>query len=264
MLVKTIVLTLLLSLPTIQPTNIAFDNHSVQQNKKEPAYTNEQQEKLRQAEEAADHFVKRWRETLDLNVLFEELYVADPDRRQRNILLFCDVYLFLTTTRGCREVIGKIDNNTMKRGFFGFWNMIYLGNEYDLAFSESRNNDPAMPPEIEKMEKEVGQMAEKYGDSGPRRGQARQFILDVVSSSEKLCNLYRKHLPSEALTSARYKQNYQREYAQYNDSEILTDGLNTFPIKPGEVIYRVKRGEFDLFFVEEAGQFKLLTIGYEL
>ncbi len=73
-------------------------------------------------------------------------------------------------------------------------------------------------------------------------GQVRQFILDVVNGSEKLNNLYRKHLPSESLASARYKQNYQREYAQYDDSEILADGLNKFAAKPEEVIYRVKLG----------------------
>lgn len=259
---------LLVSVPTARSSKIdnvpTTNKRNFSQDNKKPVYTKEQKEKLRQAEEAANHFVRRWHETLDLNVLFEELYVADPDRRQRNILLFCDVYLFLTGTTRCRDVIGKVDNDIMKRGFFSFWNLIYLEDEYDLAFAESENNDPAMPAEIEKMNKEREQMKEKYGNSGPRRGQVRQFILDVVNGYEKLNNLYRKHLPLESLASARYKQNYQREYAQYDDSEILADGLNKFAAKPGEVIYRVKRGEFDLFFVEEAGKFRVLTIGYEL
>lgn len=260
-------MTLLVSLPTALPSSfetvITLDEHIFSQNKKEPDYTKEQKEKLRQAEEAADYFVKRWRETLDLNILFDELYVTEPDRRQRNIFLFCDVYSFLTT-HGCREVIGKVDNDAMKRGLLGFWNLMYIEYEYDLAFAESSDDTSAKPVEIEKLEKEIKQLAEKYGDSGPRRGQVRSFILDVTQSYEKISNLYRKHLSAEVFTSARYKQNYQKEYLQYDVSEIITEGLKNFPATSGEVIYRVKRGEFELFFVEEAGQFKVLTIGYEL
>lgn len=267
MFVKPFTLILLLSLPVFQPTGDIFtshDKHGTKQKKNEPAYTKAQQEKLRQAEKAADHFVKRWRETLDLNILFDELYVTDPGRRQRNLLLFCDVYVFMNPERGCRELIGKVDNETLKRGFFGFWNLVYMQADYDLAFSKPEDYDSPTPPGFEALEEEFEAVEKKYGESGPRSGQIRQFVLDITSTYEKMNALYRRYISPEMFISTRYKENYQREYAKYDDSEILTEGLNKFSAKPGEIIYRVKRGEFYLFFVEEAGHFKVLTIGYEL
>ncbi len=267
MLVKSFMLILLLSLSVSEPVGGMFTSHAkhgAQQKKNEPAYSKEQQEKLRQAEKAADHFVKRWRETLDLNILFDELYVTDPARRQRNLLLFCDVYVFMNPERGCRELIGKVENETLKRGFFGFWNLVYMQADYDLAFSKPEAYDSPTPPGFEILEEEFEAVEKKYGESGPRRGQIRQFVLDITSSYEKMNALYRRNISLEMFTSARYKENYQREYARDDNSEILTEDLNRFSLKPGEVVYRVKRGEFYLFLVEEAGQFKVLTIGYEL
>lgn len=254
---------LLVSLPTVLSINIgnaaAADQCNLSQYKKELVYTKEQKEKLHQAEKAADHFVKRWRETLDMNILFEELYVTDPDRRQRNALLFCGE---------CLEETGKVDNDTLKRGFLGFWNLNYLQWEYSLTIEESEDDDrDTTPPGVEEIEKEMDKIKENYGESGPQRGQIRQQIIDFISVFEKASNLYRRHLrhlPSKWFNSTRYKQNYQREYAKDDKSKTLDGGLDNFPLKPGEVIYQVKRGVFDLFFVEEAGKFKVLTIGYEL
>ncbi|MDX2043575.1 MAG: hypothetical protein SF097_20325 [Acidobacteriota bacterium] len=257
MLVKSFMLILLLSLSVSEPVGGMFTSHAkhgAQQKKNEPAYSKEQQEKLRQAEKAADHFVLRWRETLDLNILFDELYVTDPDRRQRNIRLYCGE---------CLEEIGKVDADSLKRLSFGFSNMYYLHLEYSLAFDEPENEDLAVPPGFEELEKEMAKIDEIYGETGTQQDQIRQYTLELVRVFDKTSDLFRQHLPAEWFNSIRYKQNYQCEYDENDKSEIFDGDVNSFPTKPGEVIYRVQRGGFDLFFVEEAGEFRVLTIGDE-
>src|SRR5215475_11467577 len=50
-----------------------------------PDLTSEEKQKFRRAEEAADRFIERWHQTLDLNILFDELFVADPKVKRRNV-----------------------------------------------------------------------------------------------------------------------------------------------------------------------------------
>ncbi|HEY7911850.1 MAG TPA: hypothetical protein VIG62_08050, partial [Blastocatellia bacterium] len=53
------------------------------------AYGKEPLSEKRRAEEAADKFIRRWHETLDLNLLFDEMYFADPrfERLNHNVFL---------------------------------------------------------------------------------------------------------------------------------------------------------------------------------
>lgn len=259
MFIRIIMTIVLVALPSFFPLNpdliFKADEYRLHQNKKDVITTPEQIEKLHQAEIAADHFVKRWRETLDMNILFEELYVTDPDRRKRNILLYCGK---------CLEESGKIDDDTLKRAFLGFWNMYYLGWEYSLAFDKPEKDEPPAPPGIGAIEKMFAKINKTYGENGPQQGQIKEHTLALIGAFETASDLYRQHLPKGWFKSLRYKRNYQREYAKEDRSKVLDGDLSNFPTKPGEVVYLVQRGTFELYFVEEAGRFKVLTIGYEL
>ena len=86
MLSKVIQLALLL---TLTVSVLAEDHFSAQPAQKK-LYSRAELEKIFQAEKVAEDFVRRWQETLDLNVLFDEFYSRDEWISRQNIEKYCD------------------------------------------------------------------------------------------------------------------------------------------------------------------------------
>ena len=234
-------------------------------------YTSEEKAKLKQAEAFADKFVRRWHETLDLNVLFDELYSSDPWIRELNIRKFCDCYDFLVAEASgtCVQVtLGLIGAETKRKGFMAFWNLMYLRDEYSLAYSPSADADAPEPKEYKVIDEEFEKFKEKYyGDTEDtkriNRGLVKNFVHDYILLAEKSANVYRKYLTGSVFDSEIYKRN--RKLA---DAELEPSYIKTMPpewrLEKGRPVFCVQRGLFELYLIEENGEFRVLTFGYEL
>lgn len=216
----------------------------------------QQEEKLKQAEEAADRFIQRWHETLDLNVLFDELYIANAEQRRYNISLYCGVYAFLTgTSPDCFKVRNNLSEETMREGFFAFWNMAYLQDEYHLLFqNDEKVSDP---PEIQKLKQQQEEKEERTEEWVDKN--ILLYVKEQIELANTASAAYRRHLTSEAFQSSVYRENLQ----QKSEPAKVVEGFSDWNLK-GKDIYKVIRGPFEIYFVEEDGQFKVLTLGFEL
>jgi TonB family protein len=219
---------------------------------KESLLTPGEKERLRLAEEAADRFIQRWHETLDFRAVFDELYVSNPAQRRRN------VYLFISRAPNndkVRQAKG-LDEALVKDGFIAFWNMYYLGQEYVLSVQHQEPKDGAVPTDIAEGEKNVRNM-EVQDELTP--DQIREFVV----RANQLSSVYRKYLSRDVFESAAYQANYL-EHSKHWNSARIEHGWREFKVNKENEVYNIRRGIFDLYFIEEGGQLRVLTLGFEL
>src|SRR5262249_8446740 len=88
----------------------------------------EGQTQLREIDEAADHFMRRYRETLDLSVVFDEMSVSDQAIRDQNIKQFWADKIGNDKMRG-------IDNSTLAQIYCKTYDILFIAFEYLLRTS---------------------------------------------------------------------------------------------------------------------------------
>lgn len=221
--------------------------------------TPEEVAKQHRVEEAADRFIERWQQTLDMNVLFDELYVSNPKQRQLNARMFYGVYKFLSTSAGPAVDI-DIDDALMRDGFFIFWNRWYLVLEYQLAY---RTDDQRLvqPPEFKDQP--------LYSNSPELDGKrmSRRPVEQYIDKTKAALAVYRKYLTPEVFKSQRYRENIIRDEESSRTSQKrfkIVLGFPEFGVPNDVEVYYLRKGVFEFYFVEENGKLKVLTLGFEL
>jgi tetratricopeptide (TPR) repeat protein len=222
--------------------------------------TPEEEEKRRQVEEAADRFIRRWHETLDLNVLFDEMYVSNPEQRRRNVNLFYGVYQHVTASAYGPAVDKTVDEKVMRAAFIAFWNRAYLNSEYRLSHFKAEE-EANYPPDIVKAETELRQikLSQKRMSLGP--------IMQFVAKVDQASSVYRRHLTPEKFKAPLYQENIKKMAAEVSESEKpfrIIKGFPEYGVKDDVEVYTLERGVFSFYFVREGGQLKVLTLGFEL
>lgn len=239
---------------------------------KPPTLTPDEQQKLNRVEEAADRFIKRWHEALDFNVLFDETFVSNPEQRRRNLGLFYGVYKQLSAT-GYDPGFGKdINEAVVREGFMAFWNLFYLGQEYKLAFQKPEDQEQHIAPEI----------VEAFNDLRKIKLDKKYMILtqikEYIAKANHISSLIRKYLTRESFETPLYKANLrqcrqgppvslsmQRMLDRKNEKPFrILRGFPEYGVGKDIEVYSLNHCLFAFFFVEEAGQLKVLTLGFEL
>jgi hypothetical protein len=265
---KTIHLMLIL---TLTIAVLRQDGFSSQQGQKK-RYSRAEIEKIFRVEKIAEDFVRRWQETLDLNVLFDEFYSSDEWIRRQNIEKYCDCYDYLAgVSMGtyAEITLGKVGLETKRKGFMAFWNAIHLRQEYILAFGKAESDIVNEPKEALQMEQDFEMFRKKYFGSDEerriRRDNVKNFVRDSIALSEKNAAIYRKYLAPEVFKSTNYLTNIKLRDAEREPSRIIIDEMSDlWRLEKGRPIYYVQRGLFELYLIEENGRFRVLTFGYEL
>jgi tetratricopeptide (TPR) repeat protein len=219
----------------------------------------EEAERRRRVEEAADHFIRRWHETLDLNPLFDELYVTDPKQRYVNVAWFAGVYQFLTASGEGATVDKDVDEATLRAGFMAFWNWYYLTTEYDLAYG--KENEPLVaPPGIKPLME-----AMKAVKLNPKR-MTRAAVMEFAAKANAVVAAYRSLLPPSAFQSSLYQSNVKRHDTPDEESRSvrIEHGFRGYGVPETVEVYALERGVFRFYFIEESGKMKVLTLGFEL
>lgn len=216
--------------------------------------TPEEVVKQRRVEEAADRFIQRWHQTLDMNILFDELYVSNPKQRQLNARMFYGVYKFLSASVG-PAVDRDVDETLMRDAFFAFWNLFYLSDEYQLAYQKPD------PPEIEK------QPMESRRTALDAKRMSRRQVEQYIDKTRTFLPLYRKYLPPEVFKTQRYTDNLKRQEESRSEDEKpfrIAPGFPEFGVPNDVEVYYLRKGVFEFYFIEENGKLKVLTLGFEL
>jgi hypothetical protein len=213
------------------------------------AYGKEPLSEKRRAEEAADKFIRRWHQTLDLNPLFDEMYFADPRFKRQYHNIFVGISLIMSQKRPNPFFAADVDEELLRAWMTAFLNLGYLKEEHALAFGElsleayEQDEEEAFDPKMitrEQVEKSMG-------------------------STNKACSEYRKHLTAEIFESALYMSNLRKLQNSYEESsgafQIIKSDLSKYGGEPDVKVYLLKRGVFEFTFIEEEGELKVLTLG---
>jgi hypothetical protein len=256
---------LLPQLPLVVLANQATGNSQVVMTSEIPISPfREESDKQRECEAMADRFIKRWHETLDLNILFDEMYVSNPEQRQRNVAMFYGVYKVITGAVEVKVEKGFTDE-IFQAGFFAFFNLFYLSTEAKIVVpnKEDYNRYVQLPPDLIKADEAL----EKLNLSDT------VMSVEPVKKYIEVTNLklayWRKKFPPKVFESATYKPNLQEFYREWKETQSKKDfrieqGFKDFGVKEEVEVYYLRRGVFEFYFIEEAGKLKVLTLGYEL
>lgn len=217
--------------------------------------------KKRRVEEAADRFIERWHQTLDLNVLFEEMYVSNPKLRQINGRLFRGVYQFLSASAWGPGVNKDVGDELLRDAFFAFWNMYYMSDEYQMAYQTDEQGGLVDPPELKRMR--ASMQRRKLNEKRITRTQA----IELRDGFKGIAAVYRKYLRADTFKSATYLKNLSREDSHENEFEKrfqISPGFPGFGVPDNVEVFYLQKGVFRFYFVEEEGKLRVLTLGFEL
>jgi tetratricopeptide (TPR) repeat protein len=207
--------------------------------------------KERRAVAAADSFIKRWHETLDLTVLFDEFYSSDPKQRAQNARLAYDVYRFWIGAHSFFPFEEDVDHAVIRDFFFAFWNFSYLMDEYQLAYG-----DPGGP-----LVKAPGMPQQAKSDANKI---SRKQVLESTAAIRSVLPAFRKQLSPQVFRNVRYLENLKRKEKKNPPGFRIVPGDANFGVPEEVEVYYLRKGVFEFYFIEERGKLKVMTLGFEL
>ncbi|MBA2734477.1 MAG: hypothetical protein H0U54_16570 [Acidobacteria bacterium] len=222
---------------------------------------------LERAEQLADRFVQRFRETLDFEVVYREFFIVDPEKR----LLNSSSIVFDSLERH-EEIKKKISPSETEQAYIGFMNLYYLVGIYMANVStvdeesSTIKSKELFPPELLKAMKEpstcfffIDYLENKSCKDIPELFQTAEDVRQFAKNANYLAALFRKYIPSEPFNSPKYKAHI--EQLDWDGRETSIDERNDlFGTGEETTKYQVYRELFVLDIVEENGEMKVARI----
>lgn len=248
---------------------------SPKEEKKE--YTLEEKAKLKQAEELADRFVKRWHETLDLDVLVDEFFVQPDELRgmiEDGFGFFIDDWNEEIDSNFHQFAINVIGDEPARKAVLAFLNVNSLWLELKLLYSEQevrRFQSIMDDAQFDELNRGIFEWFQKRKSTDPyykmkipkaEAEQIRQSVEKLSYSFDDQTSYYRAKLSREFFDTEQYKANLEREHGVADESEIVSKedaDAEKLRLKKEAKLYCVERGVFRLLIVEEQGQFKVFS-----
>src|SRR5262249_37513592 len=158
-----------------------------------------------------------WHETLNLNDLFDEMFVSTCEYRHLLAQYFYKIHASDTTPDGDEstkpEVDTDVDEALLIAGTVSFLNFIALGEECNLALKQSEDEEIDAPWDVaEQIEEEANKRTLL-----PNRI-TRFSIEQFIGQNNKFANFYRNLLPRSFFNSDLYKANLKQFMEENGDS----------------------------------------------
>jgi len=210
-------------------------------------------QETRHVEKAADRFVERFREMLDFGAVFDDMFVTDAIQRLRKAGFFENSDIIIP------RLIERLDDATLKRIYKAIMNYYYIKAVYDLGVGK----DESAPPEVAAVIK-ASRFFNLLSDTGSgdapaitTREELEQFVVDLSN----IAAMYKKRLPRNVFDSPTYNASLKAINLDKRSPVRIRDGYEGFGVREGVKVYEVEQDIFIIFFVEEAGELKVLTLG---
>jgi hypothetical protein len=208
-------------------------------------------QEARRIEEAANRFIKRFRETLDFGKVFDEMFVSDAVQRLRKVGFFRGINIG-------EQVVQNLDDAALKQTYTAFMSYYYMKAVYDLGVGR----DEDVPPEVA-----AALRASKFHNLISNEGSGdsptittRQELEEYIADLNNIASLYRGHVSPNVFDSPAYKMGL-KAINRSRDTLQTRDGDESLGVKKGTKVYAVDKDIFTLFFIEESGQIKVLALG---
>lgn len=209
-------------------------------------------QETRHVEKAADRFVGRFRERLDFGAVFDEMFVTDAIQRLRKAGFF-------ESSGIIPQLVERLDDATLKRIYKAFMNYYYLKAVYDLGVGKNESTPPEVAAVI-KASKFFNLLSDTGSVDAPditTREELEQFVVDLSN----IAAMYKKRLPRNVFDSPTYNTSLKAINMDKRSTVRIRDGYEDFGVKEGVKVYEVEQDIFIIFFVEEDGELKVLTLG---
>jgi hypothetical protein len=216
-------------------------------------------EETRRVNEAADRFLRRFRETLDFETAFGEMAATNAVQRlgARKLADLLDL---------SRQLANEVDEGTLNRAYMASMNFIYLRAVYNFSIEYNGRIDEdhvPLPDELVSAIRGSRQLRHLLSDdvedaptvSTPQ--DLRQYIADM----EHVAALYKKHLPPHVFESPTYKANIKMLGKNRGRAIEVDSGDDYFNIKEDTKVYTAQRDMFTIYFIEENGTPRILGFG---
>lgn len=206
------------------------------------------QEKLRLAGIAADRFMERFRRTRDFGTVWKEFHMSDISCIIKNGFLSEENYRRL-----------KFENKLLEQFYVEVMNSYYLKGIHDLSVAriDSDLSEEAITPK----EIRVAESKAIYFTTNGKEPHSAKEIEEMMVEARRFARLYRKYMPRNAMNSVAWRENSAYLIDQVPDSARITTGGPDFCVPEGVKIYRVDRGLFYFYFVEENRSMKVAGFG---
>lgn len=219
-----------------------------------------QLEKIKRAETAADQFVKRWQETLDLRIVSQEMYARNSFYQMCNTFQVIHILMFISGKSSIDpiKVKNELGLEAMQELNFAFWNLAHISDEFELAKTEKELKLQGIPCLMKAKAKEPLPVF-KYNQNRPLDVKTLKLAISTMNQAQQCLQ---KDLGKDFYKTKTYQDNYQKARAENRPPKMYRD-WSDWGLFDLDVI-RVERGEFEIYFVEEDGEMRVLTLGYEL
>ncbi len=213
-------------------------------------------EKIKQAGEAGDKFVKRFRETLDFGIVFDEMASKKAWKLQEKFTAeFASV---------SRTIFNQQNEKTKEQLFKALMNSNYINYAFLLTFLNERDKkkpDFFLPPGYHKLVKKFKFLDgfSEWRESKKRIPVQNEKDLQIyLKELDTWCSFLKKHLPKKFYTHRLYKKNLKDTVLIPKVTDL--DGDSQLEIPEGTYVFQVIRDMFCIDFIEEDGQMKILAM----
>jgi hypothetical protein len=214
------------------------------------------QVKLQQAEQLADRFARRFAATLNFEIVYREMFVRDPTLRRRNAE-------GVLNGLAVKQLSDQVDDATKDKLFVSFMNTLYLGFLYEMNVKDAFKKEPVqyLPRELMRVVKRSGLYKCAYfeNDCSAHEIKTQKELRQIISMGRRLSVVLRRHIPRNAIGSKTYQANV-KELVWSGRASSVSQGDSFFAIDERVPVYEVARGIFLFQIIEEAGEFKVLTL----
>ena len=205
------------------------------------------------AEQLADRFSERFRETLDFGIAWKAFRLSDP-----------------SCTHKANGILGQADyerlnltSETIEKLYIAVMNYYYLKAVHDLSLeridSQSDSANSKTPTEVE-----IIVRGSKFFQNDDREPENAREVQELISTLRQLATEYRKHMPKGVMKSSAWRSNQKYLMARGGtDHADILNGDETFCIPQRTNVYVIDRGIFYFYIVEESGKMKVAGLGIE-
>ncbi len=203
-------------------------------------------ETSREVEKAATHFISIFRRNLDFRDAFDSMFVSNAIKRMRKARFFSNIGFN-------DDLVQTTDAAALKEAYIALMSFYYLQAIYD------RNS-----PLVEELPSEIRNAFEKSkylntlnnGDDDHIVVTTRQEIAQYAEEFNQVAGLYKKYLPLDPLSN-------QHKSNSNNDDNVvrIRCGYPEYGINPKIKVYMFEKEGFSFYFIEERGEFRVLTLG---
>jgi hypothetical protein len=224
-------------------------------------------ENLTRAEQLADSFYQRFRETLDFKVVYREFFITDAGKRLRNSAAI----VFDSEDPG--EMRKELSPLEIEQAYTGFMNLYYLLALYVSNFvTEEEESDgdiksgELFPPELLSAMKEpaacfffTDYIENPSCKDLPKPFQTAEDVRRFAKQAHHLAELFRKYMPPEPFNSPKYKA-FVGQLDWDGRETSVSQKVDYFETGEETTVYQVYRGPFALDVVEENGEMRVAGI----